>query len=175
MSKGGRSAIVLIKAKTIQLHTAEKVQLFDLTSEVKGFLAESGVWNGMGVVSTLHTTTGVFFTEVQDALWDDVDAFLRHLVEERARYKHNDPRFSDCDRQNAAAHLRSILLGGSLALQVEDGRLVLGQFQRIVFAELDGPRPRSLRMQFMGAGAALELPEWEKKDSLQLPTNGGLR
>src|SRR5262249_23160602 len=133
----------------------------------------SGVWNGMGVVSTLHTTTGVFFTEVQDALWDDVSAFLRQLVAERAGYKHNDPRFSDCDRQNAAAHLRSILLGGSLALQVEDGRLVLGQFQRIVFAELDGPRPRSLRMQFMGEEAALKLPTWGKTDSLLRPFMGG--
>lgn len=166
---------MLIKAKTIQLQTAEKVQLFDLTNEVRGFLAESGVWNGMGVVSTLHTTTGVFFTAVQDALWNDVSAFLRQLVAERAGYKHNDPRFSDCDRQNAAAHLRSILLGGSLALQVEDGRLVLGQFQRIVFAELDGPRPRSLRMQFMGEEAALKLPNWDKTDSRQRPVNGGLR
>jgi len=166
---------VLIKAKTIQLQTAKKVQLFDLTNEVRGFLAESGVWNGMGVVSTLHTTTGVFFTEVQDALWNDVSAFLRQLVAERAGYKHNDPRFSDCDRQNAAAHLRSILLGGSLALQVEDGRLVLGQFQRIVFAELDGPRPRSLRIQFMGEGAAPRLSDWGKKDGLQRSTNGGLR
>jgi len=166
---------VLIKSKTLQLDTTKKVQLFDLTNEVKGFLSETGIENGIGVVSTLHTTTGVFFTEVQDALWDDVDAFLRRLVAEHAGYKHNDPRFSDCDRQNAAAHLRSILLGGSLMLQVEDGRLVLGQFQRIVFAELDGPRPRSLRMQFMGEEAALKLSHWGKKDSLQRSTTGGLR
>ena len=143
---------MLIKAKTLKIETVTKVQLFDLTQEVKTFLAEAGVWNGQGVISTLHTTTGVFFTETQDALWDDVEAFLRQLVAERVGYKHNDPRFSDCDRQNAAAHLRAILLGGSLALQVEEGRLVLGQFQRIIFAELDGPRPRSLRMQFMGEG-----------------------
>jgi secondary thiamine-phosphate synthase enzyme len=166
---------VLIKSKTIQLDTVKKVQLFDLTNEVKGFLSETGVWNGIGVVSTLHTTTGVFFTEVQDALWDDVDAFLRQLVAEHTVYKHNDPRFSDCERQNAAAHLRSILLGGSLMLQVEDSRLVLGQFQRIVFAELDGPRPRSLRMQFMGEEAALKLSHWGKEDSLQRSTTGGLR
>jgi secondary thiamine-phosphate synthase enzyme len=167
---------MLIKAKTIQIDTIEKVQLFDLTQEVKGFLAATGVQNGMGVVSTLHTTTAVFFTEVQDALWDDVDAFLRQLVTERAKYKHNDPRFSDCARQNAAAHLRAILLGGSLALQVEEGHLVLGQFQRIIFAELDGPRSRSLRMQFMGEGTVPQvnaLRDWDKRDSLQLPPNGG--
>lgn len=146
---------MLIQAKTISIDTDRKVQLFDLTDEVRRFLEESGVVNGMGAVSTLHTTTGVFFTEVQDALWEDVDAFLRKLVDDRIGYKHNDPRFSDCERANAAAHLRAILLGGSLALQVEEGRLVLGQFQRIIFAELDGPRPRSIRMQFMGEGVAV--------------------
>jgi secondary thiamine-phosphate synthase enzyme len=151
---------VLLKAKTIQIHTTEKAQLFDLTNEVKGFLTETGIWNGMGVISTLHTTTSVFCTEVQDALWDDVQMFLQRLVEERISYKHNDLRFSDCDRLNAAAHLRAIVLGGSLPLQVEEGRLVLGQFQRIIFAELDGPRPRSLRMQVMGEGIARELVGW---------------
>jgi secondary thiamine-phosphate synthase enzyme len=151
---------VLIKAKTLQINSTQKVQLVDLTPEVKRFVAETGVWNGMGVVSTLHTTTGVFFTEAQDALWEDVHTFLQQLVVERAGYKHNDPRFSDCERQNAAAHLRAMLLGGSLALQVEEGRLVLGQFQRIVFAELDGPRPRSVRMQFMGEGGRRHESKW---------------
>lgn len=157
---------MLIKAKTIQIDTGRKVRLFDVTDEVKRFLAESGVWNGMGVVSTLHTTTAVFFTEVQDALWNDVETFLQKLVAERSEYKHNDPRFSDCERANAAAHLRAILLGGSLALQVEDGRLVLGQFQRIIFAELDGPRTRSLRMQFMGEGAVVTRRHWNANLSL---------
>jgi secondary thiamine-phosphate synthase enzyme len=168
---------MLIKAKTLTVETTAKVQIFDLTQHVKTFLAETGVWNGQGVISTLHTTTGIFFTETQDALWEDIEGFLRRLVDDRMEYKHNDARFSDCDRQNAAAHLRAMLLGGSLALQVEDGRLVLGQFQRIIFAELDGPRPRSLRMQFMGEGA--ELPVlgvrgWDHAPILELPRNGGL-
>lgn len=168
---------MLIKAKTITIDTAAQVQLFDLTQRVKEFLAETAIWNGMGIISTLHTTTGVFFTETQDALWDDVEAFLRRLVAERVGYKHNDPRFSDCDRHNAAAHLRAILLGSSLALQVEEGRLVLGQFQRIIFAELDGPRPRSLRMQFMGEGPASHthaIRGWEHVTSLELSRTGGL-
>lgn len=164
---------MLIKSKTIKVETDRQVQLFDLTDDVNRFLAESGVGNGIGVVSTLHTTTGVFFTEVQDALWDDVETFLQKLVAERAGYKHNDPRFSECERGNAAAHLRAILLGGSLTLQVEDGRLVLGQFQRIIFAELDGPRPRSLRMQFMGEGMVVT-HQWQTGERLSLPQEEGL-
>ena len=168
---------MLIQAKKINIETTDKVQLFDLTRDIKEFLVETGIWNGMGVVSTLHTTTGVFFTETQDALWSDVEMFLRNLVAERLGYKHNDRRFSDCDRQNAAAHLRAILLGGSLALQVEEGKLVLGQFQRIIFAELDGPRLRSLRMQFMGEESeswTKVLRAWEDPHSIELPRNGGL-
>lgn len=163
---------MLMKAKTITIETDRKVQLFDITDDVKRLLAESHIENGMGAVSTLHTTTGIFFTEVQDALWDDVETFLQQLVAERSGYKHNDPRFSDCERGNAAAHLRAILLGGSLALQVEDGRLVLGQFQRIIFAELDGPRPRSIRIQFMGESGVVT-HQWER--ALSLPQEEGLR
>ncbi|MGE0825972.1 MAG: secondary thiamine-phosphate synthase enzyme YjbQ [Candidatus Binatia bacterium] len=167
-----------IQAKTITINTAQKIQLFDLTQEVKNFLIESSIWNGMGVISTLHTTTGIFFTETQDALWEDVEAFLHRLVDDDAYYRHNDSRFSDCDRKNAAAHLRALFLGGSLALQVEEGRLVLGQFQRIIFAELDGPRSRSLRMQFMGGGMVATkeiLPLWERQhDQQALSRNGEL-
>ena len=166
-----------IQAKTIKIETTQRVKILDITQEVKGFLAESGVVNGMGVVSTLHTTTAVFITETQDALWEDVEAFLQKLAIDDADYKHNDARFSDCERKNAAAHLRAMLLGGSLALQVEEGRLVLGQFQRIIFAELDGPRPRSIRMQFMGEGGATRshgLRDWGADSGYprSLPHNG---
>jgi secondary thiamine-phosphate synthase enzyme len=174
----GRRITVLIKAKTIPLNSTQEVQLVDLTPEVKRFLAETGLWNGMGVVSTLHTTTGVFFTETQDALWEDVHTFLQQLVAERAEYKHNDRRFSDCERQNAAAHLRAIVLGGSLALQVEEGQIVLGPFQRIVFAELDGPRPRSVRMQFMGEGDRRPDSTWQMwkvQEPAQLVLEGAQR
>ena len=63
---------------------------------------------------------------------------------------HNDPEHSDCDRMNADSHLRSLLLGHSLTLQVSGGEVVLGQWQRILMAELDGPRARTLRIQVMG-------------------------
>ena len=66
---------------------------------------------------------------------------------------HNDPQQSDCSRQNADSHLRSMLLGHSLAIQVSDGEAVLGRWQRILVAELDGPRERQLRVQAWGIAA----------------------
>ena len=62
---------------------------------------------------------------------------------------HNDPAHSDCDRLNADAHLRAMLLGHSLTLQVTGSEVVLGQWQRVLVAELDGPRSRTLRVQIM--------------------------
>jgi len=141
---------VKIQAKTITIKTAQKVQIFDITQEVRGFLAASEVWNGMGVLSTLHTTTAVFFTETQDALWEDVETFLQKLAVENADYKHNDPHFSDCERKNADSHMRGMLMGQTLCLQVRNASVLLGTWQNIIFAEFDGPRSRSLAVQVSG-------------------------
>ena len=66
------------------------------------------------------------------------------------RSTHDDPRFSDCERGNAHSHLRAALLGRSVAVGISGGELSLGRFQSILFAELDGPRPRSIDVQIMG-------------------------
>jgi thiamine phosphate synthase YjbQ (UPF0047 family) len=71
-------------------------------------------------------------------------------VDSAAPWLHNDPQHSDCSRMNAGAHLRALLLNHSLTLQISGGELVLGQWQRVLVAELDGPRTRSLRLQVMG-------------------------
>jgi secondary thiamine-phosphate synthase enzyme len=83
-------------------------------------------------------------------LIDDIALFLRRVVQDDLPYKHNSPEFSDCDRKNAASHLRSMLFNNSVVLPVLDGELVLGQFQSVILAEMDGPRERSLKVQVLG-------------------------
>ena len=80
----------------------------------------------------------------------DIKRFLEQMVARDAEWMHNDPNHSDCDRMNADSHLRALLLGHNLTLQVSGGEVVLGQWQRILMAELDGPRARSLRIQIFG-------------------------
>jgi secondary thiamine-phosphate synthase enzyme len=92
----------------------------------------------------------VFINEFQTAMLSDIKRFLELMVARDEEWKHNDPEHSDCDRMNADSHLRSLLLGHSLTLQVSGGEVVLGQWQRILMAELDGPRSRTLRVQVMG-------------------------
>ncbi len=80
----------------------------------------------------------------------DIKRFLEQIIARDGDWMHNDPAHSDCDRMNADSHLRTMLLGHSLTLQVSGGELVLGQWQRILVAELDGPRTRTIRAQLWG-------------------------
>jgi secondary thiamine-phosphate synthase enzyme len=138
------------KLETLALTTTEKQQLINITSQVKEAVTDSGIKNGFVGLFSQHTTAALMVSEFQNALLDDIAAFLRRVVEDDVAYKHNSPQFSDCDRKNAASHLRSMLFNNSVVLPVSDGELVLGQFQSVILAEMDGPRSRSLKVQFLG-------------------------
>ena len=136
--------------ETLALKTTEKQQLINITSRVKQAVMASGIRNGFIGLFSQHTTAALMVTEFQNALLDDIACFLRRVVADDLQYKHNSPEFSDCDRKNAASHLRSMLFNNSVVLPVSEGELVLGQFQSVVLAEMDGPRERSLKVQFLG-------------------------
>jgi secondary thiamine-phosphate synthase enzyme len=92
----------------------------------------------------------VFVNESQDALVADFLTFLESVIDPDMQWRHDDPEHSDCDRRNTDSHLRALLLSPCVTLQVSGGELVLGQWQRVLIAELDGPRTRTLRLQVMG-------------------------
>ena len=131
--------------------TRQRVEFVNLTEPVEQLISESGIHNGIAVVQSLHSTAAVFVNEWQNALLDDFRALLEQAVTADAPWRHNDPRYSDCARGNAASHLRALLLGQSVVLAVRGGRLVLGTWQSIILAELDGPRTRSVSLQVFGA------------------------
>jgi secondary thiamine-phosphate synthase enzyme len=133
-----------------KVQTEEREQLHNLTKQIRDFVNSSGVKAGLVTISSLHTTSAIFINEWQEALVHDVKAYLAHAVSKEQYYRHNDPAWSDCDRHNADSHLRSLILGMSLTLQIADGDLVLGEWQSIIMAEFDGPRERSIRLQAMG-------------------------
>ena len=80
----------------------------------------------------------------------DVASLFEHLVPRGVYYKHNDPLLSDCDRKNADAHLRAVVVGLNLSVPVTDGRLKLGTWQNIILAEFDGPNSRKVHVQLIG-------------------------
>jgi secondary thiamine-phosphate synthase enzyme len=81
---------------------------------------------------------------------EDVKTYLGSMVNREAYWKHNDPEFSDCERKNADSHLRGMLMGQTLLLQVRNSAVLLGTWQSVILAEFDGPRSRSLSIQVSG-------------------------
>jgi secondary thiamine-phosphate synthase enzyme len=139
-----------IHGETIVISTDERVELVDLTNRVMEFVRRFNVSEGLVSLWSMHTTCCLFINEFQTALLTDIRRFLEQMVARDAEWMHNNPDHSDCDRMNADSHLRALLLGHSLTIQVSGGEVVLGQWQRILMAELDGPRARSLRIQIFG-------------------------
>ncbi|MBI3825225.1 MAG: YjbQ family protein [Candidatus Rokubacteria bacterium] len=132
------------------LTSEEPTEISDITKLVRDTLQQSPVTRGIALINTLHTTCALFINEYQSALIGDLKALIERLVPERGGYRHDDPRYSDCERGNAHAHLRAALLGRSIAVGVNDGEMTLGRFQSIIFAELDGPRKREITVQVIG-------------------------
>ncbi len=130
--------------------TQERYQLINITDRINEIVRKSGVRDGMVHLQSLHTTTAVFLNEWQDALRHDVGTLLDQVVRRQFGWRHNDPAYSDCERQNADAHLKGLLLGQTLSLQVRNCNVLLGTWQAIILAEFDGPRSRSLSVQVVG-------------------------
>jgi len=136
--------------ETITIPTEEATVFLDITKQIREIVSKHEIQDGVLVLSSLHTTSAVFVNEFQAAIIEDLKGLLERLVKERDGYRHDDPRVSDCERGNAHSHLRSMLLGRSVVVGINNGELSLGRFQSIIFAELDGPRDRSLDIQLMG-------------------------
>jgi secondary thiamine-phosphate synthase enzyme len=133
-----------------EVNSEERLDLIDLTQKVRELFNGSMVKEGMLYLHSMHTTTAIMINEWQQALLDDLKSFLRDVVDDKDYFWHNDPEHSDCVRSNASSHLRSSLLSHNVMVPIEEGKLVLGQWQSIIFAELDGPQKRSVFAQIIG-------------------------
>ncbi|MCF7958842.1 MAG: secondary thiamine-phosphate synthase enzyme YjbQ [Phycisphaerae bacterium] len=124
--------------ETISIKTQQPNEFVDITRKISEIVAKSGVINGLAVIHVPHTTAGVTINEnadpdvVHDILLT-LDALIPH---HRNGYLHSEG--------NSDAHVKSSLVGSSLTVIVNDGRLVLGTWQGIYFCEFDGPRNRHL-------------------------------
>lgn len=141
---------VRVFSRTMTVKTSERMELVNLTDEIRSLADAAGVNDGYVQVSSLHTTAGLFINEWQDALLADIKSMLGTIVPREYYYKHNDPEFSDCDRQNADAHLRNVVMGQSLSVPIAQGQLVLGRWQSVILAEFDGPNHRQVFLQVFG-------------------------
>jgi len=121
----------------MEIETTEHIEVLDVTDAVDSALPAGA--SGTCTVFVEHTTCGVVVNEAERRLLNDVETALERLVPEDG-YAH------DAIDDNAAAHLRSMLLGPAATVPVEDGGLALGTWQSVLLVECDGPRTRQLRV-----------------------------
>jgi len=123
--------------KRLSVRTSSRMQFLDITSQVQDAVKESGLSDGVCTVFVPHTTAGITINENADPdVTRDIIDTLERLVPRKGDYRHTEG--------NADSHVKASLMGFSVDVFVEGGRLVLGTWQAIYFCEFDGPRTRQV-------------------------------
>lgn len=131
------------KMDTLMVRSRQHDDAIDITEQVQQVVSDSGVQAGLCQVFVPHTTAGVFVNENADPdVLSDFLNTLEALVPWNNGYQHAEG--------NAAAHIKATLIGTSQTIPVRDGRLALGRWQGIYFAEFDGPRERRFQVTVLG-------------------------
>lgn len=121
--------------ETVEVRTSSRTELVDITAKVEKAVKSSGIRDGICLVYTPHTTAGVTINENADpSVRKDITMETNKVIPFQDGYSHVEG--------NAAAHIKSSLVGSSVTLLVEQDRIVLGTWQGVFFCEFDGPRNR---------------------------------
>ncbi len=139
----------------IRIATARALEFIDLTDRIEALAAEAGIQAGLVNIQSLHTTTSIVVNEHEPLLLADFAALLAKVAPHNARYRHDDMsartvNLAPGERPNGHAHGRALLLGSSALLNLAEGRLQLGRWQRVFLVELDGPRTREVSVMVFG-------------------------
>jgi secondary thiamine-phosphate synthase enzyme len=138
----------------IRLRTSECLQFIDVTGEVEEAVARAGIRHGWVNVQTKHTTTAIIVNENEPLLHEDLKRMLERLAPSSGEYEHNDfSRRVDVppdEPANGHSHCKALFLPMSACVNVAEGHLQLGRWQRIFLLELDESRERSVSVMVMG-------------------------
>ncbi len=140
-------------------------KFYDVTDLVAAVVARSNIAAGTLTTSTRHTTCAMVVQESEPLLLQDMADRLTRYASADENYRHNDfdvRTVNMCDGEcaNGHAHCQHLLLGAAVTLPIQEGRLVLGLWQRIFLVELDRARPRQFSVQVMGVYANAPQPIW---------------
>jgi secondary thiamine-phosphate synthase enzyme len=144
-----------VVTSVVTVATAAPVEFVDLTERVAQCAAAAGVTAGSVLVFSRHTTAGIRINEAEPLLLEDLTALVERLAPRNASYRHDDftvrtVNMHEDERVNGHAHCRGLLLGASETVPIAGGELLLGRWQRIFLAEMDGPNTREVVIQVTG-------------------------
>ncbi len=126
----------------ITIQTERRVQLLDITDKIQRLVQAKGWQEGALLLFVPHTTAGITINEGADpAVRQDIETVLNQLIPHRGNYRHAEG--------NSDAHIKTTLTGNSSFIILENGRLRLGTWQSVFYCEYDGPRSRSLWVQYL--------------------------
>lgn len=125
--------------------TTQRRELVRITDDVTAAVEKSGIAEGMVLVSAMHITAGVFVNDDESGLFDDIWKWLEHLAPAKADYRHHLT-----GEDNGDAHLKSLLVHHQVIVPVTKGKLDLGPWQQVFYAEFDGQRRKRLIIKVMG-------------------------
>ena len=129
----------------LTFNTKKHREYVHITPQVEAILKKSGVQDGIVLVSAMHITAGVYVNDNESGLIEDIDEWLEELAPFKQNYKHHET-----GEDNGDSHLKAILVHHQVIMPVTKGKLDLGTWQRIFYAEFDGQRQKRVLVKVMG-------------------------
>lgn len=129
----------------ITFHTKKHRAYVLITPQIQAILRKSGVNDGMVLVSAMHITAGVYVNDNESGLIEDIDLWLEGLAPYKNHYKHHQT-----GETNGDSHLKALLIHHEVIVPITEGRLDLGPWQQIFYAEFDGQRDKRVIVKVMG-------------------------
>lgn len=126
-------------------NTKKRREYINITNEVERVIDESGIKEGMILVSAMHITAGVYVNDAESGLIQDIDDWLEGLAPFKEDYRHHRT-----GEDNGDAHLKNLIIHHQVVIPVTDGKLDFGPWQQVYYAEFDGKRRKRLIIKVMG-------------------------
>ena len=126
-------------------NTKKQREFINITRELEKALAKAQIKEGCVLASAMHITAGVYINDAEEGLIADIEEWLEKLAPFRRDYRHHRT-----GETNGDAHLKNLLIGHQVLVPVTDGKLDLGPWQQVYYAEFDGRRPKRVVIKVMG-------------------------
>jgi secondary thiamine-phosphate synthase enzyme len=135
----------MVHTEYLWFNTTQRQEFVRITDDVARIVAASGVKDGMALVSAMHITAAVYVNDWEDGLIHDFQQWLEGLAPSGRPYRHHQT-----GEDNADAHLKRTLMGHQVIVPITRGRLDLGPWEQIFYAEFDGQRKKRVIVKVMG-------------------------
>jgi secondary thiamine-phosphate synthase enzyme len=134
-----------VQTEYLTFHTKTRHAYVHITPQIEAFVGKSGVREGMVLVSAMHITAGVYVNDNEPGLIEDIAEWLEKLAPADPNYRHHQT-----GEDNGDAHLKALLIHHQVIVPITAGKLDLGRWQRIFYAEFDGQRDKRVIVKIMG-------------------------